>query len=93
VSAILKPPFKFEPEERASGELRKEADDMAEGKEKLFEQPQLERFVVATPRTRITGSAASQTVKAATERLVQICVVAAGVLRVAILVGLTHGHF
>ena len=66
---------------------------MAEAKEQLFERPQLEQSVEAAPRTRITGSAAFQTVKAATERLVQICEVAAGVLRVAMLVGLTHGHF
>jgi hypothetical protein len=65
---------------------------MAEAKEQLFE-PQLEQSVEAAPRTRITGSAAFQTVKAATEHQVQICVSAAALLRVAILVKLTRGLF
>jgi hypothetical protein len=66
---------------------------MAEAKEQSFKRPQREQFVVVTPRTRITASAAFQTVKAATERLVEICVVAAGLLRVVILVELTSGLF
>jgi hypothetical protein len=95
VSAILKRHsiLNLKREGGASGELRKVAMIWRKRKSNCSSDRGSNQSVEAAPRTRITGSAAFHTVKAATERLVQICVVAAGVLRVAILVTLTSGHF
>jgi hypothetical protein len=66
---------------------------MAETEDPLLERSQLlEQSDVEAP-PRITDTAAFQTAKAATEHLVQTCVEAAGVMRVAILIGLTRGFF